>query len=119
VISPLRQGLIAVHVIAGVAVIALLCRHLGTRAQEVHEVREAAATEHETTVHAQREIARMDELRKGVERQDPYVIELLAREKLGYGRAGEITPPPAPTAPAAQGPSPTSDAPTTMQAGLR
>ena len=28
--------------------------------------------------------------------KDPYVIELLAREKLQYGRPGEISPPPVP-----------------------
>ena len=96
---PWRQGLMAAHVIAGIAVVALLCRHLGDRAQEVNVVRTAARSEHEVPERMRRDNARVAELIGGVERQDPYVIELLTREKLQYGRPGEITPPPAPQEP--------------------
>lgn len=104
--SPLRQILIAVHVLAGLLVIAVLCRKLGDRAQEVHQVRQAAEQERAVTVALQSEMARLDQLRQGVERQDPYVIELLARERLGWGRPGEHTPPPAvtPAQPSARAP---------------
>jgi hypothetical protein len=91
-----RQGLIAAHAIGGIAIVAALCHHLGDRAQEVNGVRVAARSEHEVPARLNRENARLGELLRGVENQDPYVIELLAREKLGYGRPGEITPPPAP-----------------------
>jgi hypothetical protein len=91
-----RQALIAVHVLGGLVLVAALCRHLGDRAQEVNQVRVTARQEHEVPQRLQAENARVAELLRGVERQDPYVIELLAREKLGYGRNGEISPPPAP-----------------------
>ena len=91
-----RQTLIAAHVVVGIAVVAGLCHKLGDRAQEVNQVRVAARAEHEVPLRLGRENARVTELLHGVERQDPYVIELLAREKLQYGRPGEITPPPAP-----------------------
>ncbi len=93
--SMVRQVLVAVHVAIGIAVIALLCRKLGDRAQEVNTVRLAAHQERDATVVQQRDIAQMDELRKGLEKNDPYVIELLAREKLQYARSGEMVPPPA------------------------
>jgi cell division protein FtsB len=91
-----RQAAIALHVVVGLLVVAALCRHLGDRAQEVNQVRVAARQEHEVPQRLQAENARTAELLRGVEHQDPYVIELLAREKLGYGRPGEISPPPAP-----------------------
>ena len=110
--TPLRQILIAVHVLAGLIVIAILCRHLGERAQEVNRVRVAAAQERAATVALESEMARVDQLRQGVERQDPYVIELLAREQLGWGRPGEHQPPPAqPVAAATTQPPATTSAP--------
>jgi hypothetical protein len=99
--SHTRQILFAVHVLLGLLVLAALCSHLGRRAQEVNAVRISAQGEHDKTLLLQADISRMDELRKGLERQDPYVVELLARQRLGMGRPGEIMPPPAPMAVAA------------------
>lgn len=95
--SAVRQILIGVHVIAGLLLVGMLCRSLGDRAQEVNQVRIEARHEHARTLALESEIARMDELRKGLERQDAYVVELLAREKLGMLGPGEMVPPPAPT----------------------
>ncbi len=97
--SPTRQILIGLHVVLGLLMVAFMCRSLGERAQEVNQVRIQARAERAKTLDLQADIARMDELRKGLEHEDPYVIELLARARLQYGRAGEITPPPAPGAP--------------------
>jgi hypothetical protein len=99
--TPLRQIVIAVHVIVGVALIAVLCRQLGQRAQEVNQIRIQARAERETTQRLQTDIAQMDEIRKGLEKSDPYVVELLAREKLQYTGVGrdEYHPTPAPVAP--------------------
>ena len=94
--TPARQILIGLHVVLGLLMVALLCRSLGDRAQAVNQVRIIARAEHAKTLDVQADIARMDELRKGLERQDPYVVELLARARLQYGKPGEITPPPAP-----------------------
>ncbi len=97
--TPLRQILIAVHSIIGIALIAVLCRQLGERAQEVNQVRLQARQERESTTRMHADIAQMDEIRKGLERSDPYVIELLAREKLQFTGAGreEYHPAPAPS----------------------
>ena len=96
----MRQVLIAVHVLIGLLIVAALCSRLGDRAMEVNQVRISTQQEQEKTQAIQHEITRMDELRKGIERQDPYVIELLARQKLQYARPGEISPPqPAVSAP--------------------
>jgi hypothetical protein len=91
--SPMRQVLIAVHVLLGLLIVAALCSRLGNRAMEVNQVRITTHQEQEKTLAIQREITRMDELRKGIEHEDPYVIELLARQKLQYARPGEISPP--------------------------
>ncbi len=99
--SSTRQILIAVHLLLGLLVLAGLCSRLGRRAQEVNAVRISAQQEHERTLAVQADIGHMDELRKGLERQDPYVVELLARQRLGFARPGDITPPPTPQVAAA------------------
>jgi len=91
--NPMRQLLIAVHVLVGLLIVAALCTRLGDRAMAVNQVRLATHEEQQKTLEIEAEITRMDELRKGIERQDPYVIELLARQKLQYARPGEISPP--------------------------
>ncbi len=95
--SPVRLALIAAHLALAVAVLAMLSRHLALRAQEANEVRSLAGRDRIETERLRDEIRRLEELRKGVERQDPFVIELLAREKLQWARPGEKSPPAVPT----------------------
>ncbi|MBA3710483.1 MAG: hypothetical protein H0W83_16890 [Planctomycetes bacterium] len=96
--TPVRQILIAVHVVIGLALIAVLCRQLGERAKEVNQVRIQAQQERDATQRTKSDIVQMDELRKGLDKSDPYVVELLVREKLQYSGLGrdEYHPTPAP-----------------------
>ncbi len=102
-----RQGLIAGHIVFGIVVVAGLVHSLGERAREVNDVRVVAQQETDAKARIANENAQLSQLLKGREQMDPYVIELLARERLGYTRQGEIPLPPvgAPTlAPVDAGP---------------
>ncbi len=90
-----RQGLIAAHIVFGLAVVAVLVHNLGERAREVNDVRAIAHAETAAKTRIDNENAQLTELLKGRERNDPYVIELLARDRLNYTRPGEIPLPPA------------------------
>jgi len=89
-----RQGLIAAHIVFGIAVVAALVHNLGERAREVNDVKTIAQQETDAKTRIANENAQLSELLKGREQMDPYVIELLARERLGYTRPGEIPLPP-------------------------
>ena len=61
---------------------------------ELEKVRAAAAAENLETQRLQAEIEHGKALREGLKRDDPYVVEFLARERLQYAAPGELTPPP-------------------------
>jgi hypothetical protein len=90
----MRPLSIALHILLGLAVLVLLVRQLGIRAQEVSDIRGLANHEHTETVQMQRTMQLHQDLLSGMRNKDPYVVELLARQKLNYARPGEFTPPP-------------------------
>lgn len=91
-----RGPLLVLHVVfATVAVLAMLA-HLGEREREVGRIKETARQEREETARMQQEIAQQQALLDGVGRRDPYVVELIARDRLQYSGPGEFTPPPLP-----------------------
>ncbi len=92
----MRHALIVLHLLAAIAVLIVLTRHLGSRAQDVSDLRAIADRERSETESMRVELARQQLLLEGRRQQDPYVIELLARQRLGYIRPGEYTPPPMP-----------------------
>lgn len=92
----MRALSIAIHLLIGLAVLVLLVRQLGVRAQEVSDIRGLATQEHLDTERMQHEVKLHQELLTGVRAKDPYVVELLARERYGYSRQGEFSPPPLP-----------------------
>lgn len=94
----MRALSIAIHILLGLGVLFLLVRQLGVRAQEVSDVRGLAAQEHLDTVRMAREAKLHQELLTAIRAKDPYVIELLARDRYSYSRSGELSPPPLPTA---------------------
>lgn len=98
----MRSGLLVLHIVLGVVVVAALCRQLGLRAGAVSEVRAQAQADRAETQRMQREMELQRNLLGALRGQDPYVVELLARERLGYARPGELAPPPAPTVDSAQ-----------------
>ena len=90
----MRALLIAIHLLFALAVLVLLVRQLGVRAQEVSDIRGLATREHDETVRMNDEMRLHQELLTGMRSKDPYVVELLARQRLGYARPGEFAPPP-------------------------
>jgi hypothetical protein len=90
----MRALAIALHLLLALAVLVFLVRQLGMRAQEVSDIRGLAAREHLDTLRMQREMQLHQDLLTAVRTKNPYVIELLARDRLNYTRPNEFTPPP-------------------------
>lgn len=90
----MRPLSIALHILLGLTILVLLVRQLGVRAQEVSDIRGIATHEHSETLQMQHKMQLQQDLLTGMRTKDPYVVELLARQKLNYARPGEFTPPP-------------------------
>lgn len=90
----MRALSIAIHLLLALGVLSLLVRQLGVRAQEVSDIRGLAAQEHLDTERMEREAQLHQELLTAIRAKDPYVVELLARDRYSYNRAGEFSPPP-------------------------
>lgn len=89
-----RGPLLVIHVAFGTLLVLTLLFQLRHRERKVAEVRLDTAQEVAETRRQQQEIAELESRRDGLERKDPYVVELLVREKLQYSRPGENSPPP-------------------------
>lgn len=90
----MRAAFIAFHLLLALAVLFMLVRQLGVRAQEVSDIRGLATQEHADTQRMEHEMQLHQDLLTAVRAKDPYVIELLARERLNYSRPNEFIPPP-------------------------
>ncbi len=93
----MQLALVIVHVLVALAVLSFTFRSLGARTQDVAGVRQLAETEHVQTARIQAETQRHQQLLAGLRNRDPYVVELLARDRLSFSRPGELTPPSLPT----------------------
>lgn len=82
------------HAAFAIALVGWLVASYAERRTELNKVREAAASERLETQRLQNDIERGKALRDGLKRDDPYVIEYLARERLQYTGPGEMNPPP-------------------------
>lgn len=82
------------HAAFAIALVGWLVASYAERRGELAKVREAAASERLETQRMQGDIERGRALRDGLKRDDPYVIEYLARERLQYAGPGEMSPPP-------------------------
>ena len=82
------------HAAFAIALLGWLVAAYVERRGELDKVRAAAASENLETQKLQGEIERGKALRDGLKRDDPYVIEYLARDRLQYAAPGEIAPPP-------------------------
>lgn len=85
-----------VHAAFAIALVGWLVASYLERRQELAKVQEAAAVERRETQRLQADIERGKALRDGLKRDDPYVIEYLARDRLQYTGPGEMNPPPRP-----------------------
>ena len=90
----IRQAiLVLAHATLALAIIGLLWSQYDQRRQAVNEVRRAADTERAETEKVKQDVQVQQDLLRGIKQGDPYVVEMLARDKLDYQRPGELTPP--------------------------
>ena len=90
----IRQAiLVLAHATLALAIIGLLWSQYDQRHQAVAEVRRAADAEHAETEKVKADVQVQQDLLRGIKQGDPYVVEMLARDKLDYQRPGELTPP--------------------------
>ena len=90
----MRHAFLVLHVLLAIAVLASMCRQLGQRQHAVDAVRRQADADTKEALGMRSELELGRNLLVGVRARDPYVVELLARERLGYRRPGELVPPP-------------------------
>jgi hypothetical protein len=83
-----------VHGGLAVALVGWLAMHLVDGRSELAKVRGVADAERADNAAIQADILKGEALRDGLKRDDPYVIEYLARERLQYTGPNELTPPP-------------------------
>ena len=89
------------HAAFAIALLGWLVAGYVERRADLGKVRAAAAAEREETERLHSEIEKGKALRDGLKRDDAYVVEYMARERLQYTTPGDITPPPIPRAEAA------------------
>ncbi len=95
--NTIRGPLVVLHAIFATVVTIALLAHLTEREREVARIRTVSQQERDDTARMTQDIDQQKALLAGLASKDPYVVELLARERLQYGRAGEVSPPPAPS----------------------
>lgn len=78
----------------GAWVVASLYSRQVEREAEVEAVRVAAANDRETTAELERQVGVQEAVLDGLRVDDPYVVEFMTRDKLGWQGRGEIRPPP-------------------------
>lgn len=91
--SPLAGFLLGTHILLGGAVVGVVWRHEHVRASEVAVVRDRADHDRSDAKRLSKDTASIRALRDGIRTRDPYAVELLARDRLGLVRPGEIPAP--------------------------
>jgi len=91
-------ALVAIHIAAAVLIVGGLYRTWSTRTDEVAELERAAQLDRERTHELEHQVAVQEATLDGLHANDPYVIELQARTRLGWTGPHEIRPPPRPDA---------------------
>lgn len=89
-----RGPLLVLHAVGGTLLVLTLLFQLRDRERHLTQFREETTREVSETRRLQQEIAELESRRDGMAKKDPYVVELMVREKLQYTRPGEIVPPP-------------------------
>lgn len=83
------------HAVVALALVGWLASVLVERRSELAKVRDLADKERLERQRAETGLARGQALRDGLKRDDPYVVEYLARDRLQFAGPGELAPPPA------------------------
>lgn len=92
-----RGPLFVLHAVFATVLIIALVAHLHEREQEVGRIKAIAEQEREETKRLVQDIDQQQALLDGLNKKDPYVVELIARDKLQFAGVKEISPPPLPT----------------------
>lgn len=82
------------HAVVAIAVVGWLASVLVERRGELAKVRSLADKERVERQRAESELSHGQALRDGLKRDDPYVVEFLARDRLQFSGPGELAPPP-------------------------
>ncbi len=82
------------HIALALAVLGLLGIGLFQRRDSLAEIQRLDARERTEVEQVKADITRRSAQRDGLRRDDPYVVEYLARERLNYIGPGEFSPPP-------------------------
>ena len=91
-----RGPLVVVHAVFATLVVISFSIYLRERESEVAHIKQIALQERQDTQRLQHDITQQEALLDGLRRKDPYVVELIARDRLKYTGDGEIAPPPLP-----------------------
>lgn len=91
----LQSLLVAGHLIVAAVVVYNVWMQHNARETEVSQLRDLAGKELELTTSHREQVAIYEALLEGLREQDPYVVELLARDRLGYRQRNlrEVPPP--------------------------
>ena len=92
-----RGPLFVVHGVFATVVVMALWMHLDEREREIERLRAVAEHEHAETRKLENELTQQKAVIDGLRAKDPYVVEMVARDKLHFSGPGEISPPPLPT----------------------
>jgi cell division protein FtsB len=95
--NTIRGPLVVLHAIFATVIVIALLAHLAERDHDAARIKAITQQERDETTRLTQDIDQQKALLAGLASKDPYVVELLARERLQYSRAGEISPPPAPS----------------------
>ena len=88
--------LLVIHAGGGAAAIVWISGQHAQRAAEVAAIRTLTEQDRAKTVRIEREVETMEARRAGLRQNDRFVVELLARERLGWVRHDEIPVPKVP-----------------------
>lgn len=93
--SPLRMIGVVLHLALAVVAVTLLHNQYRQRQIDVAQVQLAAEHERAETERIENDVAVQQQILGGIREGDPFVVEMLARDRLELTRPGELTPPPA------------------------
>ena len=89
----MRTTLVLLHLAIALVVLVVLGRQYVAAAGAAKEARVFAADDRQETLRVEADIERMKAVRDGLKRSDPFVVELVARDRLRFTGPGEFTPP--------------------------
>lgn len=81
------------HAAIAIAIVGWLASILVERRADLAKVRDLADQEAVDRDRAKADLVHGQAIRDGLKRDDPYVVEYLARERLQFAGPGELTPP--------------------------